>query len=153
MQHICCKCGTNLPFNEPFINKNNNIYCGDCAFLEGFITADTLKKVFYYFIPFDLVGNPIIKNGHIKFVSNSYIKAKTNNDFRRTPEYIKWRKAVYERDDYTCQICGKRGGTLNAHHIKHFAKNKDLRTDINNGITLCEDCHKAIHRGTICEDI
>lgn len=147
MEHKCCKCGEILPYNAPLINYNNKIYCGDCAFIEGIIDADTLKKDFYYFIPFDMVGNPIIKNGKVEFVSNSYINAKLNDDFRRTPEYIKWRNEIYKRDDYTCQICGKRGGKLNAHHIKHFAKYKDLRTEINNGITLCEECHKKIHRG------
>lgn len=126
MQQYCCKCGTDLPFNAPFYEHDNNIYCGDCAFIEGLISADTLKKVFYYFIPFEIVGNPIVVNGEIKFVSDSYIKAKSNNDFRRTPEYIKWRNKVYERDNYTCQKCGKRGGNLNAHHIKHFAKKQGL---------------------------
>ena len=68
---------------------------------------------------------------------------------RNSMEYRDWRKAVYERDGYTCQICGKRGGNLNAHHIKHFAQYPELRMDITNGITLCYDCHRAVHRGEI----
>ena len=32
-----------------------------------------------------------------------------------------WRSDVFKRDDYTCQICGRRGGNLEAHHIKKFA--------------------------------
>lgn len=56
-------------------------------------------------------------------------------------EYKRWRKSVYKRDNYTCQCCGEKGGDLNAHHIKNYATNKDLRYDKDNGITLCRECH------------
>lgn len=70
---------------------------------------------------------------------------------RRTLEYKFWREKVFTRDKWTCQKCrhrNKRGvrKSLNAHHIKPFSKNKKLRTDVNNGITLCEDCHRIIHK-------
>lgn len=62
---------------------------------------------------------------------------------RGSKEYKLWRKAVFERDDYTCQSCKKRGnGILNAHHIKPFALFPELRLAIDNGSTLCEPCHK-----------
>lgn len=64
---------------------------------------------------------------------------------RRTAEYRAWRKSVFERDNYTCQICGKRGGRLNAHHIERYRSCIKRRTDITNGITLCDACHKKIH--------
>ena len=58
-----------------------------------------------------------------------------------------WRKEVYERDNYTCQISGlKISGTLEAHHLYNYADNKDLRTDINNGITLHKEIHKLFHK-------
>jgi len=56
-------------------------------------------------------------------------------------KYKLWRKAVFERDNYTCLICGERGGDLNAHHIKSWAKFPALRYDVKNGITLCIKCH------------
>lgn len=65
---------------------------------------------------------------------------------RRIPKYNEWRKKVYERDGYTCQLCGRVGGRLNAHHIKTFAENPELRFDVDNGVTLCADCHKEVHR-------
>ena len=65
---------------------------------------------------------------------------------RGTPEYRKWKKAVFTRDNFTCQMCGNVGGALNAHHIKPYANFMELRYDVNNGITLCEECHKEIHR-------
>jgi 5-methylcytosine-specific restriction endonuclease McrA len=60
----------------------------------------------------------------------------------RSLEYKKWRIAVFERDSYTCQVCRKVGTYLNAHHIKSWKNYPDLRFNVNNGITLCEDCHK-----------
>ena len=66
-------------------------------------------------------------------------------DDRNMPEYIAWRAAVYERDDFTCQECGRRGVSLNAHHIKHWQHHPELRFDLSNGITLCEDCHAKKH--------
>ena len=53
-----------------------------------------------------------------------------------------WRMAVMLRDDYTCQICGTRGGPFNADHIKPFSKFKELRFELSNGRTLCQDCHR-----------
>ena len=64
---------------------------------------------------------------------------------RKYPEYYEWRRSVYERDDYTCQKCFEKGGKINAHHIEAYSRDKDLRTAVSNGITLCEDCHKQYH--------
>lgn len=65
---------------------------------------------------------------------------------RNSAEYRNWRKAVFERDKYCCQKCGAYGVNLQAHHIKGWAKWKDLRYVVSNGITLCRDCHKEEHR-------
>ena len=63
-------------------------------------------------------------------------------------EYIKWRISVLNRDNYTCLNCGKHGDdtVLHVHHIKRYADNEELRTDVNNGITLCYECHKKTLR-------
>lgn len=65
-----------------------------------------------------------------------------------TPEYNKWRRIIFERDDFTCQKCKKRGGKLRCHHIKKFSDYPKLRLELLNGITICERCDNKfiIHR-------
>lgn len=74
------------------------------------------------------------------------VDAGANQNGRRTADYKKWRMAVLERDGFRCVCCGQIGGTLHAHHIKPYANYPELRCEINNGITLCEECHKEAHR-------
>jgi len=70
-------------------------------------------------------------------------------------KYRDWRKAVYERDNYTCLHCKKRGGRLQADHVVPFSALISLHEvktkedaerclelwDISNGQTLCVACH------------
>lgn len=65
---------------------------------------------------------------------------------RRMPEMRLWRRACLERDNYTCQKTGIRGGKLRVHHINSFAEHKDLRLAIDNWITLCEEMHIRFHK-------
>ena len=67
---------------------------------------------------------------------------------RTTSEYRSFKKAVLERDGYCCVICGATDH-LHVHHIKPFREYPELRTDIDNGITLCADCHRSVHHGDI----
>lgn len=78
---------------------------------------------------------------------NLNITEKQRFEKREYSEYWNFRKKVYERDNYTCQCCGdNKGGNLNAHHIENYSDNEKKRTDINNGITLCDKCHKKFHK-------
>lgn len=71
---------------------------------------------------------------------------KSENQIGRfSVDYVIWRNAVFERDKYTCCTCGKVGNKLHAHHVKKWSKFKELRYSVDNGLTLCEKCHKKIH--------
>lgn len=65
-----------------------------------------------------------------------------NKIIRTSMEYKLWRETVFARDDWTCIWCGVRGGKLNVDHIKPFSHHPELRFAIENGRTLCKDCHK-----------
>jgi len=80
---------------------------------------------------------------------------------RQCFQYRQWRSDVFTRDNFICQKCGnKKGGNLEAHHnIKSFSKilqDYKIKTvdealgcvelwNINNGKTLCCDCHNELH--------
>lgn len=88
------------------------------------------------------------KTGEIRKIRNSFLMKQ-------------WRFNVFERDNYTCILCNARNGNgytvkLNADHIKSFSniiKENKIKSfkeailckelwDINNGRTLCLNCHK-----------
>ena len=81
-----------------------------------------------------------------------------NKQLYKTLEYKQWQRTVFERDNHTCQLCGKTKCPIAAHHIYPKAKYPSKVLDIKNGITLCNQCHhKTIgHEDKyvdICEDI
>lgn len=68
---------------------------------------------------------------------------------RKYPEYYEFITSVMRRDEYKCDICqfhSKWGNGLNAHHLNSYDWDKDNRTNIDNGITLCKECHTNFHK-------
>jgi len=70
-----------------------------------------------------------------------------NKSIRSSLQYKLWRESVFKRDNFTCVWCGSKSGdgktvALNADHIKPFSLFPELRFAIDNGRTLCLDCHK-----------
>ncbi|HUT12453.1 MAG TPA: NUMOD3 domain-containing DNA-binding protein [Thermoguttaceae bacterium] len=69
---------------------------------------------------------------------------------RNDPRYVEWRTAVFARDNFTCQTCGKRGGDLEAHHIIARKQCEALVYDVPNGLTVCETpCHDSLHAASM----
>lgn len=52
------------------------------------------------------------------------------------------RRKVLERDQNTCASCKTRKGNMEIDHILPRKKFPELKLDINNIQTLCEECHK-----------
>lgn len=88
-------------------------------------------------------------------------KTKLSKKIRNSAEYSFWRKQVFDRDNYSCVECGrkrKKGDRviIEADHIFPFSKILDDFNitsieeaiscqelwDIDNGRTLCRECHK-----------
>jgi len=61
---------------------------------------------------------------------------------RKSVEYRLWRTVVFERDGYVCIWCGALEN-LHADHIKSFVSFSEIRFALDNGRTLCFDCHKS----------
>lgn len=82
-----------------------------------------------------------------------------------------WIDEVMRRDNFTCQICHKKGGNLEVHHVRAYAeirdsvrkRNPELKLssfddrkelallivddhELEDGVTLCVDCHFSVHK-------
>lgn len=97
---------------------------------------------------------------HVTGALNNHWKGgvtKLQDSIRKLSEYKLWRKQIFARDNFTCQICFKRNGDKNVdHYPKQYAyllrENRITSIeqaikcsqlwDINNGRTLCVPCHK-----------
>jgi predicted restriction endonuclease len=56
-----------------------------------------------------------------------------------------WNRRIYRRDGNKCSMCGSQEN-LHAHHVKPVKTNPELKCSIENGITLCKNCHMIAHR-------
>ena len=72
------------------------------------------------------------------------ISANFGHSREHTIGYALWKKEVLERDNYTCQHCQSKEN-LRVHHIESYVNHPDLRISVDNGITLCNKCHKKLH--------
>jgi 5-methylcytosine-specific restriction endonuclease McrA len=84
-------------------------------------------------------------------------KTPYNKIYHGTVAWQVWRQGVFERDNYTCQLCGKIGGLLHPHHIELVSEHPEKVFDIDNGKTLCVPCHKKfnkeLHIQKVCIEI
>jgi hypothetical protein len=120
-------------------NKGKSIYLGG-GFKKGHESWNKGKKLHYP------VWNKGLKGCNAGEKGPGYIDGRTpiNQIIRHSLEYRLWREAVFARDKYRCVWCGDaRGRNLEADHIKPFCNYPELRFAIDNGRTLCHDCHKT----------
>jgi endogenous inhibitor of DNA gyrase (YacG/DUF329 family) len=82
------------------------------------------------------------KQCHYKHMRNDNYYDNLYGVIKKSPEWKEWREGVYERDNYTCQLCGVKGQTLNPHHIKPVVEFPEETFNPDNGVTVCVHCHK-----------
>jgi hypothetical protein len=81
---------------------------------------------------------------------NSLYDNPQNHDGEYPPDWDARRRKVYQRDDYTCQICGVKSGPhagddgveLQAHHVNWLSRGGTNKLE--NLTTLCDACHDKI---------
>ena len=116
-----CECGNNITVSTSNLKRGIVKSCG-CLFNEW-------KH-----------NKP--KGSASPFYNNTIIRNKRKFDL----ESKYWAVQVKKRDNYTCQKCNnKPSNYLVSHHLYSYIKYKSLRYDINNGITLCQNCHQVFH--------
>ena len=67
-------------------------------------------------------------------------KTTTIRLFRRSKEYVAWKKEVIGRAEGKCENCNQ-CLPLEAHHKISVHKDLSLGLDLKNGTALCHDCH------------
>jgi hypothetical protein len=84
-------------------------------------------------------------------------KTKFEDCIYNSYKHRQWKKAVFQRDEETCQKCGSKK-MLSAHHLKSissFVEKFSMKTldevlgcvelwELDNGQTLCKKCHREI---------
>lgn len=127
----CNNCGKDLHINMFEYNKHNHHFCS--------------RKCYGEWKSKEVIGenNPAYDSN----LTDEYRK-QYKNDKRVGSEIDNWREQVYERDNDICQCCGKHcgKGERRAHHMNGYHWCVEQRHDVNNGVTLCDDCHKKIHK-------
>ena len=84
----------------------------------------------------------ILKDDYEEYMSSIREKLGFKINDRNSSKVINWKKKIKQKG--YCEWCGSKDNLV-AHHIIQWKDSITGRTDINNGMCLCNDCHKKIH--------
>lgn len=128
-----CDCGNEVIVEGHNLLSGQSYQCQECGYKQ---TSEKMKGK----------RNPAYKED----LPEEQRQARIKKDVRdmSSPKYRKWKWDVIRRDNYTCQICGKKmtKGFV-VHHIVGWDEDESKRYDMDNGLTLCKDCHIKLHYG------
>ena len=123
--------------------SSNSLTMGNtksCGCLKKELTTKRLKKMW---------EDEQFREAHSGENSHFYNKDLTDEERERgryIEGYKEWGCEVKKQYNFTCDICGESpSGLLRSHHLESYDSNKELRTDISNGVCLCDKCHKEFH--------
>lgn len=150
IEYCCDKCKLNFItsyYNYNRSNKTKGDFCRKCSmevYNSGENNSNFGKRLECGF-----------KNGELNYASIHFKGSNNPNynpnltDEERTKnrdlvENINWRISVFKRDNFKCVIC--EDNKIEAHHLNSYSRFKEQRFDINNGVTLCINCHKSYHK-------
>jgi len=142
MKKECIDCGTKIHWNTKRCSvcrtkylKSLNKFCTDC----GKPISRQAKRC-----------SACANNGKNNPAYNENLTEQDREDQKYYKGIHKWKTEVRKKFNYTCKKCGKKGhknsGIIECHHINNFKEYINLRIDVNNGIALCQQCHKEIHK-------
>lgn len=142
---ICIKCGKSFQREHPVQKRCNSCRTLICQYCEKeFISKNARLDQKYCCYRCKAYSQKGEEPPHL--AKNRGIKPRTYHLKKRDKHGgvldKEWRDAVFKRDKWTCQRCGKIGCRLQAHHIMPYKKYPELRYDVDNGQTLCISCHK-----------
>lgn len=71
------------------------------------------------------------------------LRAMPYEEYLLTPEWLSTRKRILKRDNFQCQGCHVKNVVFNVHHYTYVRLGEELDEDL---VTLCQECHKELHR-------
>lgn len=155
----CERCGKPFRTHVSQTKRGQGRYCSRSCARSGSPTRKRLSPVVECFTcgrrfnkyPFNIAKN----QGEYHFCSPAcwHLFNRRDNHYlwsgvqlgRMNFEARAWRKAVLRRDRGFCRICHAME-RLEVHHIKPYRSHPGGRWDIENGITLCVNCHRKLAR-------
>ena len=84
-------------------------------------------------------------SGEGSYMYNPNLTDEDREERRKNKAYKDFVKRMLEKNNYTCQITGKKGGVLAVHHLNGYHWCKEGRLDENNVIVICEELHREFH--------
>ena len=160
MISTCKKCGRlvgRLEHNCPKPGENSRAHLGQVAWNKGLKYGKKWGN-----LPLCLDCNKELTRPEYKRCKKCNHKGELGSNWKGgiTP-IIKQQRAlfrqtiknmVFERDKYTCQLCGARNGNgkdvyLQVDHIQSWSEYVELRFSMDNCRTLCMPCHYKVTFG------
>ena len=135
-------------------SRKVSLVCKNCSKIferpQSFVYWHNIRGHKYFFCCMFCCSSFYVKEVHPRWKEDRGSIKNKKRTLRASKDMCEWRKQIYNRDNFTCQLCGNRSRKgnlvyLNAHHIQRVVDEPALALSISNGITLCDDCHKSTY--------